>query len=246
MLASPLFSRAWFASSLFTNYINFYIMQDFTYAHNDTSKGERKTLTAQFNSPKIPLEIQNMREGAFVRGIPTADDETLNFLITLLSSAPRTHILELGTAIGISGAVMLNICKSAHLTTVERDETFFKEAQVNFEKLNLSDRVTAICGDAGEVINNLDGSFDFIFLDCAKVQYVKYLPRLKQLLKKGGILLADDVLLYGWLTGEAPIPQKRKMLAQHVKEYIDALTSDKELSTTILNVGDGLAMSVKL
>ena len=221
-------------------------MSNYNYAHNDTSSGERKSVTAQFNRPCIPSQIQQMRESAFVRKIPTADDETLNFLITLLSSKNPENILELGTAIGISGAVMLNVCKSAHLTTVERDGQFFQEAQANFTALNLTDRVTAICGDAGEIIKDIEGNFDFIFLDSAKVQYIKYLPRLKQLLTKGGILLADDILLYGWLTGETEIPKKRKMLARHVKEYIDAVTADKELSTTILNIGDGLAMSVKL
>lgn len=221
-------------------------MDNFTYAHNDTSEGERKTPTAQFNRPNVPEEIQTLRESAFARGIPTADNETLNFLITLLSAVRPENILELGTAIGISGAVILDICKGAHLTTVERDENFYKQAAANFKALNLSDRVTAIHGDCGEAIQSLNGEFDFIFLDCAKVQYVKYLPRLKQLLKKGGVLLADDVLLYGWITGEAEVPKKRKMLAQHVKEYIDAVTNDSELNTTILNVGDGLALSVKL
>ena len=153
--------------------------------------------------------------------------------------------MELGSAIGISGSVMLSICTKAHLTTVERDEHMYGEANENFRILNLSDRVTSILGDASEVINNINQKFDFIFLDCAKVQYVKYLPRLKQLLNKGGILLADDVLLYGWITGETEVPKKRKMLAQHVKEYIDAVTSDEQLTTTILNVGDGVALSVK-
>lgn len=218
----------------------------FTYAHNDTSEGERKTPTAQFNHPRVTEEIKNLRESAFFRGIPTADDEALNFLITLLSAVNPENILELGTAIGISGAVMLNVCKKAHLTTVERDEKFYTEATTNFSSLNLSDRVTAICGSADEVIEKLDGGFDFIFLDCAKVQYVKYLPRLKQLLKHGGVLLADDVLLYGWITGETEIPKKRKMLAWHVKEYVEAVTNDKELVTTIINAGDGLALSIKL
>lgn len=218
-------------------------MDNFTYAHNDTSEGERKMPTAQFNRPQIPEQIQKMREGAFARGIPTADDETLNFLITLLSAVKPQNILELGTAIGISGAVMLNVCKGAHLTTVERDESFYNEAKANLA--DFSDRATLILGSADEIITELDGEFDFIFMDCAKVQYVKYLPTLKKLLKRGGALLADDVLLYGWITGETPVPKKRKMLAQHVKEYVDAVTNDSELTTTILNVGDGLALSIK-
>lgn len=217
----------------------------FTYAHMNTAAGERSTPTAQFNLPNICADIQVLRDGAFSRQIPTADDETLNFLITLLTALKPKNILELGTAVGISGAAMLNVCKSAHLTTVEREPEFHAEAVKNFASLGLSERVTAIEGDAGEVINTLGEKFDFIFLDCAKVQYVKYLLRLKQLLNSGGVLLADDVLLFGWLTGEAAVPEKRKMLYTHIKEYVDAVTADKELTTTILNIGDGLAMSVK-
>ena len=90
-----------------------------------------------------------------------------------------------------------------------------------------------------------ENAYDFIFLDCAKVQYIKLLPRLKRLLKSGGVLLADDVLLYGWVNGEVPVPKKRKMLVAHIREYITAVTEDCELTTSILDVGDGIAMSVK-
>lgn len=221
-------------------------MENFNYAHNDTSEGERKTPTAELNRPKLSEKIKQLRKDAFVRRIPTAGDETLKFLTTLLSALKPENILELGTAVGISGCVMLDVCKSARLTTIERNEDFCTEAKSNFSSLGFENRVKVISGDAGEIIWQLESGFDFIFIDCAKVQYIKYLPRLKQLLKCRGILLADDVLLYGWLTGETEIPEKRKMLAFHVKEYIDAVTNDNELETTILNIGDGLAFSVKL
>ncbi|MCI9407099.1 MAG: O-methyltransferase [Clostridia bacterium] len=219
---------------------------NFNYAHNDTSSGERKTPTAIFNIPSVSDKVRALRAGAFSRRIPVADDETLNFLITLLSAVRPKNILELGTAVGVSGAVMLGVCPEARLTTIERDENFYAEALANFSALKMDERVTAVCGDAGEVLETLGGEFDFIFLDCAKAQYIKYLPRLKKLLKKGGVLLADDVLLYGWITGEEEVPKKRKMLARHVKEFVDAVTNDKELTTTILNTGDGLSLSVKL
>ena len=77
------------------------------------------------------------------------------------------------------------------------------------------------------------------------MQYIKLLPQLKRVLKKGGVLIADDVLLYGWVNGEVPAPKKRKMLVEHIREYIAAVTEDEQLSTSILDVGDGLAMSVK-
>lgn len=215
------------------------------YAHYDTSVGERKSATAKFNRPRITDELQRLRESAFKRSIPTADDETLTFLITQLSALQPKTILELGTATGISGIAMLNTCTEAHLTTVEKNEQFFKEAGENFKCFGVDMRVNAIKGDAGEVLDVLSDTYDFIFMDCAKVQYIKYLPKLKKLLSRGGVLLADDVLLFGWTTGEAEIPQKRKMLAQHVSEYVQAVTNDEELFTTIINTGDGLALSVK-
>ena len=215
------------------------------YAHFNTKDGERKTPTAHLNRPNISDKLQRLRESAFERSIPTADDETLSFLITLLSALQPENILELGTATGISGIAMLDICPRAHLTTVEKNTDFFEEAKANFKCFGMNMRVNAINGDAGEVIQVLSGTYDFIFMDCAKVQYIKYLPTLKKLLARGGALLADDILLFGWITGEAEIPKKRKMLAQHICEYVQAVTDDRELSTTIINIGDGLALSVK-
>ena len=215
------------------------------YAHFDTSVGERKTPTAQFNRPRINIKLQQLRESAFERSIPTADDETLSFLITQLRALQPKNILELGTATGISGIAMLDICTGAHLTTVEKNGKFYEEAIENFKCFGVDMRVNAIKGDAGEVLDVLSDTYDFIFMDCAKVQYIKYLPKLKKLLSRGGVLLADDVLLFGWTTGEAEIPQKRKMLARHVSEYVQAVTDDEELFTTIINIGDGLALSVK-
>lgn len=220
-------------------------MEEFLYAHNDTSEGERKTLTAQFNIPILSKSIQDIRESAFSRGIPTADNETVQFLQTILQTLQPKSILELGGAIGISGSIMLTICTNAHLTTVEKNKEFFSELVKNLNCLNLLNRATCICDDALNVITTLNGEYDFIFLDCAKVQYIKYLPILKKLLKKGGVLLADDVLLYGWLTGESEVPKKRKMLYTHVKEFVDSITHDDQLITTILNIGDGISLSVK-
>ncbi len=219
-------------------------MKEFTYAHKDTES--YKTCTAQFNSPVFGEIIEQMRRSAAEREIPVSDGETLAFLQTVaLANCPQ-NILELGTATGVSGAVLLGALPNARLTTVERDENFFNEAKANFKKLGLAERVNLILGDAGEVICGLEeNSFDFIFLDCAKVQYIKYLPRLKKLLKSGGVLVADDVLLFGYVSGENEIPKKRRMLVEHVKEYVDAVTHDSELSTTVINLGNGIALSVK-
>lgn len=217
----------------------------FDYAHKDTSGGERQTPTAQFNIPALDDGIAALRKSAFEREIPTSDDETLCVLLTLVKGIKPRSILELGTATGISGIAMLKACESAKLVTVEKNADFYNEAVQNFKVTGVDNRVTAICGDAGEEILKLaKNSFDLIFLDCAKVQYVKYLPALKELLKDGGTLIADDILLFGYVTGEAEVPKKRKMLVEHIKEYISAVQTDRDFTTSILNVGNGLALSV--
>lgn len=219
----------------------------FGYAHKNTENGERVSATAQFNKPNCDGDVERLRAAAFAREIPTSDSETLCFLQTLLLAVKPENILELGTATGISAAHMLKTLPRCRVTTVEKNEDLYKEAGENFRALGVENRVTRILGDAGEEIEKLpEDGYDFIFLDCAKVQYIKYLPRLKKLLKRGGVLLADDVLLYGYVTGESETPKKRKMLVEHIKEYIAAVTCDGELCTTIINAGNGLAMSVKL
>lgn len=218
---------------------------DFSYAHRDTSQPEKQSPTAQFNRAEFGAALEEIISSANLREIPVSDRETLTFLTVLLSALQPKNILELGTAVGVSAAAMLSACKDAHITTVEKDKNFAAEALSNFKKLNILPQITLIEGDAGEVLGTLEGPFDFVFLDSAKAQYVKYLPQLARVIKKGGVLLADDVLLYGYVTGEAQTPKKRQMLVEHIKEYIAAVTSGTDFKTTVINAGNGLALSVK-
>ena len=216
----------------------------FTYAHNDTSVPERVSRTAGLNKLRVSEKAASLRADAQSQEVPVASGETLNFILTLVRACNAKSILEVGCAWGLTSLAVLEQAENACLTAIERDESFYNKAKENLKEY--ADRCDIRLGDAAEVIATLpDGQYDFIFLDCAKVQYIKLLPQLKRVLKKGGVLLADDVLLYGWVNGEAPVPKKRRMLVEHIREYITAVTEDDELSTSILDVGDGLAMSVR-
>ena len=222
------------------------IMKDnFTYAHNDTSTPERESRTLSLNKFNFSDFVREIRRSAFGRGIPVSSDETLAYLCTCALMAKPKNILEIGAAVGVSGICMLEQCTAAHLTTIEFNPDFATEAEANFAGAHMSDRATVIRGDAAEVLPTLKGQYDFIFLDGPKVQYVKYLPQLKRLLSRGGTLFADDVLLYGWVNGERETPKKRKMLVEHIREYITAVTNDDELYSVIVDVGNGVALSVK-
>lgn len=200
--------------------------------------------TASLVQLNINEEIIARRKDALSRGIPVADDETLNFLLVTLAMCKPKRILEIGTAVGLSAVAMLYACPDAKLTTMELEEERYVEAKGNFSHFGVTDRVTAHLGDAGEILAMMDGEFDFVFLDGPKAQYEKYLFDLKRLMKKGAILFADDVLLYGWVSGEEPTPQKRHSIVDKIRSYLQTVTADKDFITSVLNVGDGVALSV--
>ena len=200
--------------------------------------------TASLVKLNVDNSLRQARADALSRGIPVADDETLQFLLVTLAMSKPTQILEIGTAVGLSGVAMLNACKNARLTTIELEEDRHLEAKKNFEKFGVADRVRAYLGDAGEILSMMDGQFDFVFLDGPKAQYEKYLFDLKRLMKDGAVLFSDDVLLFGWVSGEEPTPQKRRSIVEKIRSYLDVLTADKNFITSVVNVGDGVAVSV--
>ena len=200
--------------------------------------------TASLVKLNVDERISARRAEALNRGIPVADDETLNFLLLTLRMAKPLRILEIGTAVGLSAVSMLYECPSARLTTIELEEERYIEAKKNFADFGVSDRINAHLGDAGEILAMMDGEFDFVFLDGPKAQYEKYLFDLKRLMKQGAILFADDVLLYGWVSGEEPTPQKRHSIVDKIRSYLEVVTADKDFITSVLNVGDGVALSV--
>lgn len=218
---------------------------NFSYPHNDTSVPERPSRTGNINRLKVSPLVSSVRQSAFSRSIPVSSDETLQFLCVQAAAIGAENILEIGTAVGASGIALLEVCPQAKLVTIEKNGQFAAEARENFAEAGLESRVTLLEGDAAAILGQIEGQFDFIFLDGPKVQYVKWLPRLKGLLRRGGLLAADDVLLYGWVNGEVEAPKKRAMLVKHVREYLDAVIDDDELLTYVADIGDGIAISVK-
>lgn len=200
--------------------------------------------TASLVKLHMDERILRLRADALERGIPVADEETLQFLLATLAIKQPKRILEIGTAVGLSAAAMLYACPTAKVTTIELEEERFLEAKANFSALGIEDKVVPYLGDAGEILAMMDGQFDFVFLDGPKAQYEKYLFDLKRLMQKGAVLFSDDVLLYGWVSGEEPTPQKRQSIVDKIRSYLHTLTADTDFITSVLNIGDGVALSV--
>lgn len=184
-----------------------------------------------------------LREQAKQGRDPTAADDTLCYLLQTAERIKPRRILEIGAAEGLTSCT-LALATQARLTAIEYDAERAKRARENFRLFCVENRVTLHEGDAGEILPLLEGEYDLIFLDGPKVQYLRYLPDCKRLLARGGVLLSDDVLLFGWVRGEPP--QKRRMLVEHIREYLRALQEDNELKTEILDLGEGLAVSRKI
>lgn len=195
--------------------------------------------------PKLDARLSQMRERAKEVRDPSTEDDTLQLLLTIARLSRPERILEIGTAEGLTSVALLCECENARLTTIELDEERYRKAKENFALFGVEDRVNAILGDAADVLPSLEGEFGLIFLDGPKVQYKKYLSDCKRLLCENGVLFADDVLLYGWVDGRAETPAKRKMLVEHIREYLREVSSDPDFITSILETGEGAAVSVK-
>ena len=190
--------------------------------------------------------LERLREYAKANNVPIIREESGRLLYNECETRKPKKILEIGTAIGYSGILMLNAVPDGFLTTIEKDDNMFSLAMQNFKSAGVENRVRLIHQDADKVIDYLVDSrekYDFIFLDGAKGQYIKYLPRLKTLLNKGGILFADDIYYHGLVKQEGVIPHKNRTMVNNLRQFILALEQDNELDTKFLEIEDGISIS---
>ncbi|MGN1066212.1 MAG: O-methyltransferase, partial [Candidatus Fimimonas sp.] len=143
------------------------------------------------------VNLAELQKFARERYIPVMLDDTKELLFETVKNACPLRILEIGTAIGYSGIVMLSAAPNATLNTIELDENVAKMAKENFAKAQMSHRVNLFVGDAREIVTQLTGEYDLIFMDGPKGQYEVFLPYLTDVLKVGGTLVCDNVLYKG-------------------------------------------------
>ncbi len=166
----------------------------------------------------------------------------------LLKELVQTHqpkrILEIGTFIGYSAACMLEAFEGAHITTLEKDEKNFLDAKENLKVYGK--RANLVHCDAFDFLReNVDKTFDLVFLDGPKGQYMKYLPFLKQMLPVGGVLICDDILLHGLVKGEEKVAHKHRSMVNNLRKFLDDLAADANFETTFYDFEDGISISIK-
>ncbi len=175
--------------------------------------------------------------------VPIAEPETEQLLSLLIDMQKPKNILEIGTGSAYSAISMAIRSRDIKVLTVERYGLVANVARDNIKKANLSDRITLVTGEAAEVLKDLKNEFDMIFLDAAKAQYIKFLPDILRILKKGGLLVSDNVLYKG-MTAEKSLLVRRKItIVKRLRMYLEEISDNPYLTTSVLPLGDGVALS---
>ncbi|CVI72973.1 MAG TPA: O-methyltransferase [Candidatus Anaerobutyricum stercoris] len=179
--------------------------------------------------------------------VPVIRRETRELLKILLQMKKPEKILEVGAAIGFSSVFMgENTSPATKITTIENYPPRIERAKANIAMAGMEEQITLLEGDAARWLKELDGSYDFIFMDAAKGQYIHFLPDVLRLLPQGGVLVSDNVLQDGDIfESRYGIRRRNHTIHSRMREYLFALTHNDTLDTVILETGDGMTISVK-
>lgn len=191
--------------------------------------------------------LENLEQEALESRVPIIRKEMQSFLKMMLAANQPASILEVGTAVGFSTLLMCEYGRAdLKITTIENYEKRIPIARENFKKADRESQITFLNGDAGEILGKLDGTYDFIFMDAAKGQYIHWLPDVLRLMHKGSILVSDNVLQEGDIIESHYLVERRnRTIYKRMRQYLYELKHNPLLETSILPLGDGAAISVK-
>lgn len=193
-------------------------------------------------------ELAEIEEKAIANKVPIIKVGARNVLRTFLAMKKPEKILEIGTAVGFSAILMARELPNVRLVTVENYPPRYEEAEKNFERYGYHDRIELIKGDAVKIVSELEErSFDFIFLDAAKAQYITLLPDMLRVLKQGGFIFADNILQDNRIMeSRFAVERRDRTIHARLREYLYEITHHPDLKSSLLPVDDGIAISLKL
>ena len=191
--------------------------------------------------------LEEIEQEALRDSVPIIRKEMQSFLKVLLAIKRPTRILEVGTAVGFSALLMSEYApEECTITTIENYEKRIPIARENFKRAGKEQKITLIEGDAMEVLTELSGPYDFIFVDAAKGQYIAYLPEVLRILEPDGVLVSDNVLQDGnIIESRFAVERRDRTIHSRMREYLYTLKHHPDLETSIIPLGDGTAVSVK-
>jgi len=190
--------------------------------------------------------LEELENFAQEHRVPIVQKETAKFLELMVTINRPKKILELGTAIGYSSILMnLTLGGFSEITTIERDEKMIELAKANIEKYGMQKKITVLQGDCLEILENLKGEFDMIFMDAGKGHYNHFLPHCLRLLSKQGVLIADNVLFRGMVASKELATRRKVTIIKRMKSYLELVSDNEELITSVIPMGDGISVTVR-
>lgn len=194
--------------------------------------------------------LREMEQYAEKNNVPIIQKEAANFLDLMINMKKPKRILELGTAIGYSSIFM---CMSAHkdcsIITVERNENMIKLADENIKKYGFDNNISIVAGDCLEALETLCNDdkegFDIIFMDAGKGHYNHFLPYCLKLLKKEGIIIADNVLFRGMVASKELVKRRKITIVKRMRKYLEMISNKEEFTTSVIPMGDGIAVTMR-
>ena len=192
--------------------------------------------------------LENLEQYAIKERVPIIRREMQSFIKMFLALNQPKRILEVGTAIGFSTLLMCEYGpKDMEIVTIENYEKRIPIAKANFKEAGRESQITLLEGDAGQILKELDGPFDMIFMDAAKGQYINWLPDVMRLMRKGSVLISDNVLQDGDVCeSRFAVTRRNRTIHARMRDYLYELKHHEELRTDILPVGDGMTISVRV
>jgi predicted O-methyltransferase YrrM len=176
--------------------------------------------------------------------VPIIHKEVAEFLKVMLKVQKPINILEVGCAIGYS-SILFASTVNAKVITVERNEKMIEKAKQNIKKAGLEENITILEGDAEELLKNIEGEFDMIFLDAAKGQYKLFYDMIIDKLVPGGLLISDNILYKGMVAHDDFVIRRKKTIVKRMRTYLDYICQSDYLTTSLIPIGDGVALSYK-
>lgn len=186
--------------------------------------------------------MREMERFAKEHHIPIVQQEAGRFLAVLTGMLRPKRILELGTAIGYSAILMAQACE-AEIVSIEREEEMFCQALENVERCGKQKQIHLLHGEAENEIRNLNGSFDFIYIDAAKGQSPIHFELALEKAAKGAVILTDNVLYRGMVAAEGDVGHKHRTIVVRLREFLELLCTDERFDTAVLPIGDGMALT---
>lgn len=193
---------------------------------------------------KIIENLQDEKYYAKLNYVPIIRDKSAEFLYDFVQKNNYKNVLEIGTAIGFSGSIIIG-AGAEKLTTIDINEDYLNIAINTFKKFDILDRINILHGDAKDIIQDLlnqNKKYDMIFLDGAKGQYINYLPILSKLIVSDGVIFADNVLLHGMVESNELIPHKKRTMVVNLRKYLDTI-SKPPYESELIHLEDGIAIT---